>query len=239
MVFFTVSCTPRAKLRVENAGNIEAPGTSSTNPRPPQSGSTSQTSTVKATSIPESSSEPRISSAQRTHFQTRSGIKITVESMDPKAGDEVQVSPEEQVDWNLLTAVVPHDWNGQSNAATWRIFHEDPEFSVGTYVPDPNKSNSDLIVWLTTQSWLRSGKLSYGRNSVLVSLRGSGENRQLSSDVYLKDFPYSGMSSVAPPNQMGKEGQMRYVGGMAKVAGSLVRSGQMELVVGAIGILNR
>lgn len=176
---------------------------------------------------------------QRTHFQTRSGIRITVESLNPKAGDEIHVSPEEQVDWNLVSAVVPHDWDGQSNAAPWRIFHEDQEFSVGTYVPDQNKSNSDLIVWLTTQSWLRSGKLSYGRNSVLVSLRGSGENRQLSSNVYLKDFPYSGMSSVAPPNQPGQDGQTRYVGGMAKVAGSIVHSGQMDLVIGAIGILNR
>jgi hypothetical protein len=190
-------------------------------------------------SIPESSSAPSISSAQRTHFQTRSGIKITVESLDPKGGEVVQVSPEEQVDWNLLTAIVPHDWDGQSNPAPWRIFHEDSEFSVGTYMPAQNKSNSDLIVWLTTQSWLRTGKLNYGRNSVLVSIQGTSENRQISSDVYLKDFPYSGMSSVAPPSQMGQEGQVRYVGGMAKVAGSLVHSGQMELVVGAIGILNR
>jgi hypothetical protein len=239
LAFFSWGCRSKAQLRVETVKGAESPGSPVANPSPPQIGPASQTSTVKATTIPGSSQAPRISPAQRTYFQTRSGIKITVESVDPKAGDEIQVSPAEQSDWNLLAAVVPNDWDVPREAATRRIIHEDSEFSVGTEVRVQNKSNSDLIVWLATQSWIRSGKLSYGRNSVLVSLRGGGQNHEVSSDVYLRDFPYSGMSSVASPIQSGKGGEIRYVGGMAKVAGSLVYSGQIELVVGTVGILNR
>lgn len=180
---------------------------------------------------------PEAMATPRTHFQTRSDLRIFIDTYDLQSGQRIEMS-NQSLNQKVLSQELPAGFFVPENPQSPKYFLEDRAFSLAALPASDQSQGYRLIIRLVPGVLLADKKISYGSSRFSLLLEGSSSDRTSSETVFIRDFSYFSLGTSVFVNSLSQRGSL-YQGRASWVAGSMVRGANSDLTVGTIGILNR
>jgi hypothetical protein len=180
---------------------------------------------------------PEAMATPRTHFQTRSDLKLFIDTYDLQSGQRIALS-NKSTNQTIFARELPAGFFVPENPQSTKSFLEDRAFSLAAIRASDQYLGYRLIIRLVPGVLLSDKKIGHGSSQFSLFLEGTTSDRISEEKVVVRDFPYFSLGTSAFVNSQAQRGST-YQGRPSWVSGSLVRGAKSDLTVGTIGILNR
>jgi hypothetical protein len=180
---------------------------------------------------------PEAIATPRTHFQTRSDLKIFIDTYDLQSGQRIELS-NQSLNQKVFSGELPAGFFVPENPQSPKYFLEDRAFILAAIPASEQYLGYRLIIRLVPGVLMADKKIGYGSSQFSLLLEGNSSDRTSAETVFVRDFSYFSLGTSVFVNSQTQRGST-YQGRASWIAGSMVRGAKSDLTVGTIGILNR